>query len=70
MSALLLLLLALLGHAFLWIGLVNRLHALGIRRWIIKLATLAFFLCAVLFPPRSAGNMCNTAGSAFWPAAT
>jgi hypothetical protein len=28
----LLLLFALLGHAFLWIGLVNRLHAVGIRR--------------------------------------
>ena len=45
-----LLLLALLGHAFLWIGLVNRLHALGARRRIIKYATIGFFLCAVLIP--------------------
>ena len=44
----LLLFLALVGHAFLWIGLVNRLHAVGIRRWIIKSLTLVFFLCAGL----------------------
>jgi uncharacterized protein len=43
-----LLLLALLGHAFLWIGLVNRLHAMGIRRRIIKSLSLVFFLCSVL----------------------
>jgi uncharacterized protein len=43
-----LLLLALVGHAFLWIGLVNRLHAVGARRSIIKLATIGYFLCAVL----------------------
>jgi uncharacterized protein len=45
-----LLLLALLGHAFLWIGLVNRLHALGIRRRIVDFLTLAFFLCATAIP--------------------
>jgi uncharacterized protein len=43
-----LLFLALVGHTFLWIGLVNRLHAVGIRRWIIKSLTLVFFLCAGL----------------------
>ena len=36
----LLLLLALLGHAFVWIGLVNRLQPPGIRRRIIKILTL------------------------------
>lgn len=41
---------AFVGHAFLWIGLVNRLHALGIPRRIIKLATLLCFLCAALIP--------------------
>ena len=47
---LLLLLLALAGHGFLWIGLVNRLHAVGARRSIIQLATIGYFLCAVLIP--------------------
>jgi predicted MPP superfamily phosphohydrolase len=45
-----LLLSALLGHAFLWIGLVNRLHALGIWRRIVDLLTAIFFLCAVTIP--------------------
>ena len=45
-----LLLIALLGHALLWIGLVNRLHALGIRRRIVSLTTVIFFWCAVLIP--------------------
>ncbi len=39
-----------LGHAFLWIGLVNRLHALGIRRRTIKRLTLLFFACAAIIP--------------------
>jgi uncharacterized protein len=43
-------LVALLGHAFLWIGLVNRLHAVGVRRSIIKLGTLPLFLCAATIP--------------------
>ncbi len=47
---LLLLLLALAGHAFLWIGLVNRLHSLGLRRWVIHLLTDAFFLLAGVIP--------------------
>jgi len=45
-----LLLLALLGHAFFWIGLVNRLHALGIRRRIIKLITATCFAFAAIIP--------------------
>lgn len=47
---LLLLLFAALGHAFLWIGLANRLHALGIRRRIIAIITVIAFLCAALLP--------------------
>ena len=43
-------LLALLGHAFLWIGLVNRLHAVGVRRPIINAFTVGFFLCAAPIP--------------------
>jgi uncharacterized protein len=46
----LLLLFALPGHAFLWIGLINRYHGLGIRRKIIKRVTLAIFACAALIP--------------------
>jgi hypothetical protein len=45
-----LLLLALAGHAFLWIGLVNRLHSLGLRRWVVHLLTDAFFLLTGVIP--------------------
>ena len=45
-----LLLLALLGHAFLWIGLVNRLHSVGVRRWIVGIVTLGCFASAALIP--------------------
>ncbi|MEN6405588.1 MAG: metallophosphoesterase [Thermoguttaceae bacterium] len=45
-----LLLLALLGHGFLWIGLVNRLHAVPLRRRRIKQLTLAMFAAAALIP--------------------
>jgi uncharacterized protein len=45
-----LLLLALLGHAFLWIGLVNRLHALDLRRWIIHSCTGTCFFLAGMLP--------------------
>jgi uncharacterized protein len=45
-----LLLLALAGHAFLWIGLINRLHAIGMRRAIVKALTLVCFLCAAMIP--------------------
>jgi hypothetical protein len=47
---LVLLLLALMGHAFFWIGLVNRLHAVGIRRVIINLVTAVCFLLAAAIP--------------------
>jgi len=49
-----LILFALLGHVFLWIGLVNRLHAIGIRRWIIKVITVAFFACMATIPAAAA----------------
>ena len=44
------LLFVLAGHAFLWIGLTNRLHAIGMRRRIIKRITIGFFLCAAAIP--------------------
>ena len=43
-----LLLLALLGHAALWVGLVNRLHAVGMPRWLLALLTVACFLALPL----------------------
>jgi uncharacterized protein len=45
-----LLVLALLGHGFLWVGLINRLHALGFRRWVIARVTAACFLFAAAIP--------------------
>jgi predicted MPP superfamily phosphohydrolase len=45
-----LLLLALLGHAFLWIGLTNRLHALGFTHRTTRLMTLGYLACALLLP--------------------
>ena len=53
-----LLLLALAGHAFLWIGLVNRLHSLGLRRWIVHLLTDTFFLLAGVIPLGIAAWLC------------
>jgi predicted MPP superfamily phosphohydrolase len=43
-------LLAVLGHAFLWIGAVNRLHAIGLRRRLMKRLTLIFFFSAATIP--------------------
>ena len=53
-----------LGHAFLWIGLVNRLHALGIRRRTIKWLTLLFFACAAILPLVVLGWWIGTGGAA------
>jgi uncharacterized protein len=47
---LLLLLVALLGHAFLWIGLVNRIHSVGMRRKVLKTISWSCFLCMVAIP--------------------
>jgi uncharacterized protein len=46
----LLLLVALLGHGFLWAGMINRLHALGLRRWFILGTTVAFLTCTAVIP--------------------
>jgi predicted MPP superfamily phosphohydrolase len=45
-----LVMLALLGHAFFWVGLVNRLHSTNLRRPIVKRVTLLFFACAAVIP--------------------
>jgi predicted MPP superfamily phosphohydrolase len=46
----LLLMFALLGHVFLWVGLLNRLHALGMRRRTIHRISAVYLLCAGLIP--------------------
>jgi predicted MPP superfamily phosphohydrolase len=43
-----LLLLALVGHGFLWVGLINRLHSLKMRRSTLHRITYALFGCAGL----------------------
>ena len=51
-----LLLLALLGHAFLWVAVVNRIHAVAMPRWASRSLTLLCLACLVLVP----------AGSGWW----
>jgi predicted MPP superfamily phosphohydrolase len=43
--------LALVGHAALWVGVVNRWHATGFRRWVVKTVTLSFYAALVAIPP-------------------
>lgn len=43
--------LALVGHAALWVGVVNRWHAFGFPRPVIKTVTLAFYAALVAIPP-------------------
>ena len=43
-------LLALLGHAALWIGFVNRVHATGAPRWLVKLYSLIGYGILVIAP--------------------
>ena len=50
MDSLLLLLLALLGHAFLWIALVNRMHAVSMPRRFVRVLTLLCLACLVAVP--------------------
>ncbi len=60
-----LLLLALLGHAALWIGLVNRLHARCLPRWLIATGTVLCFLALPLVPA-ALGWWCWRAEPAMW----
>ena len=39
---------AILGHAFLWVGLLNRLHSVGLRRRTIAVLTVGGVWCAAL----------------------
>lgn len=42
--------LACLGHAALWVGVVNRWHAIGFRRSLVKSITLLFYLALLVLP--------------------
>ncbi|HTM56031.1 MAG TPA: metallophosphoesterase [Pirellulales bacterium] len=42
--------LALLGHAAIWVGVVNRWHATGFRRAVVKTITLAFYAGLITIP--------------------
>ena len=46
----LLVLLALIGHASLWVALINRLHGVVMPRWVIGGLTLTGFACLGLIP--------------------
>ena len=46
----LLLLLALLGHAAIWVALVNRLHATGVPHWMVRIGTLFCFAMLAAIP--------------------
>jgi predicted MPP superfamily phosphohydrolase len=45
-----LILVALIGHAALWTGIVNRIHATGMPRWMIKSLTILFFWTVPIVP--------------------
>jgi uncharacterized protein len=51
MNVFLLILLTLFGHAFFWVGLGNRIHGIGVRRWCIVVAADAMALLAAAIPP-------------------
>jgi predicted MPP superfamily phosphohydrolase len=59
--------LALVGHAALWIGIVNRWHATGFPRALVKSVTLAFYAALVAMPPLVAAHFARSGAS--WPAA-
>src|SRR5262245_53127880 len=45
-----LILVAILGHVALWTGIVNRIHATGMPRWMIKGLTVFFFWTVPVVP--------------------
>ena len=65
-------LLALLGHAFFWIGVGNRIHACGWRRWIVTGSANALAAVAAAAPPTVAywywGNYARLAEIVKFPA--
>lgn len=65
-------LLALFGHAFFWIGVGNRIHALGWKRWIVVGLADLFAAGAAVAPPTVAylywGNFARLAEIVTFPA--
>lgn len=58
---------ATLGHGFLWTGLVNRLHGLSGPRPVIKLLTLATFLAFLAIPAAIAWRVSGSSAAEFNP---
>ncbi|MEX0677314.1 MAG: metallophosphoesterase [Pirellulales bacterium] len=50
-ASIVLIALALVGHAALWVGVVNRWHATGFSRRVVKSVTLVFYAALVAIPP-------------------
>lgn len=61
------LVLAALGHGFVWSAIVNRLHAWGGPRWSIKFLTLLCGLALLAIPTAILWHELNRGGSAFDP---
>jgi predicted MPP superfamily phosphohydrolase len=51
--------LALVGHAALWVGVVNRWHATGFPRPLVKSVTLAFYAALLAIPPAVVAHLVN-----------
>ena len=63
LSSLLLLPVILVGHAFLWVAAINRIHATGWPRRIIGCWTIAMFLMLGLLPPAAIWWLIASAGA-------
>jgi hypothetical protein len=61
--------LALLGHAAFWIGVVNRWHAMGFPRLLVKTVTLAFYAALVALPPAVVAYLAGP-GASSWQASS
>lgn len=57
--------LALVGHAALWVGVVNRWHATGFPRKLVKTVTLAFYFALVAIPPAVVAYLAGPAADTF-----
>ena len=65
--ALILLALGAVGHMVLWVALINRIHAVGIRRVWVDLLTLAFLFAIVFVPPAIGWALLQSARDVFTP---
>ena len=58
--------LALVGHAALWVGIVNRWHGTGFPRKLVKSVTLLFYAALFLLPPLGAWQLASVESGAWW----